>query len=279
MKENLIRLGFAFFTLSIVVTNNQPTRAALVGQWTFEGPNPLTDQTGNFSALVLQGNASIFNGQLDLNGTGTTPTGWAYASNYTGPTITSKTLVSWLKLQNLGPYAGSPLGIRANSIDRFDSIVYGELQTNRWMAGSNIYARTQNFSPGFQETTTDQLIQIAIAYNDLGSGQMQISGYRNGSLIGTYLTANASTYSPGGVTVDFGPRSAYFSSPRGSLDALIEESRIYDTALTQSQIAALQPLHVPAPLPVVGSASALGYCRRLRRQSQRLRSAARNVHA
>jgi hypothetical protein len=36
---------------------------------------------------------------------------------------------------------------------------------------------------------------------------------------------------------------------------------------------------VPAPLPILGSAFALGYSRRLRSQTQRLRQAASNVCA
>ena len=48
-------------------------------------------------------------------------------------------------------------------------------------------------------------------------------------------------------------------------------------AATQGGLSIAQqsdPNPVPAPLPVLGSAAALGFCRRLRSRSQRLRHAA-----
>ncbi len=35
------------------------------------------------------------------------------------------------------------------SVDKFDAIVYSELEAQRWMAGSSFFGRTQNPAPGF----------------------------------------------------------------------------------------------------------------------------------
>ena len=74
--------------------------AALIGQWTFEGSGnaALVDSTGNFGDLQLHGDASIANGKLTVSGSGTTVSGWAGTSGYTGATITDKTLAVWVTL-------------------------------------------------------------------------------------------------------------------------------------------------------------------------------------
>ena len=67
-------------------------QAALFGSWNFAGATPLTDGTGNFSNVVLSGTAAVNAGALDISGSGTTTTGWATVSGYTGPTIDSMTM-------------------------------------------------------------------------------------------------------------------------------------------------------------------------------------------
>lgn len=47
------------------------------------------------------------------------------------------------------------------------------------------------------ETTTGNRIMLAITYQDLGGGQVQISGYRDGIQMGTYSSANFATWAAG----------------------------------------------------------------------------------
>lgn len=231
-----------WFTATLVAVQLQ---ASLVGHWTFDGSNPLADRAGNFPDLILEGSASISGGQLDVDGSGTTATGWAVsdpAGTYSGPPIVDKTLVSYLTLQGLegGASAGSALTINRPGVDYFDAIVFAERESNRWMAGSTLFQRYTPFAPGFEETTTGQRIQIVITYEDLGGGDMMISGYRNGVLIGSYLTPNASSW-PGDAEVFFGLRHIFPSGARvGAIDALIDEACIYDEALTQAQISGIR---------------------------------------
>jgi hypothetical protein len=246
-----------------IILNIGTAQAALVGHWTFKGSTPLADQTGNFPDLVLQGDASIVGGALDVNGTGTTATGWARTDplgTYSGPTISSKTLVSRLILQSLysDVYAGSALTINRVGIDYFDAIVFSEMEENRWLAGSTGSQRTQNFNPGFQETTVGQSIQIAITYEHLGEDTLRVTGYRNGQQIGQYTTGNASSWNTGDAEVFFGIRHILYGSPLGALDAQINEACIYNQALTQTQINQIRNGCIPNPSEPVPTSSKWG---------------------
>lgn len=231
------------------------SHATLIGQWTFQGPNVLADSTGNFGALELRGNASIANGKLTVDGSGTSALGWARTTGYTGAAITSKTLVVWGELTGLSAAAnaGSFMTIDKVNSDNFDGIIYGENQANTWMNGSSNGWRNQAFNPGYTENATDSLIQMAITYQDFGNGTLQITGYRNGQNIGSYLSGNAATWTANDTEILFGIRHANSSaSGPGGLDAVISEARIYNTALSQAEIRALHMVPEPGTLAVFG---------------------------
>ena len=158
-----------FFLLSVVVCISADVQHTLVGHWTFESGEEQKDLTGNFAAIVLQG-AEINNGQLDLG-----VSKWAVAGEYTGPTISEKTLVSWVSIDSLAVQRGSVLTIDKVSIDQFDAIVLGERITSHWMAGSSSFHRTTDPNPGFEETNENVMIQIAISYeNNNGNAHIRL---------------------------------------------------------------------------------------------------------
>lgn len=222
--------------------------AELVGQWTFDGNSVLADKVGNFPDLVLHGNATVAGGKLDVSGSGSTSFGWAVtdpSGMYVGPTMTSKTLLARLTLQGLSDVAraGSALTLNRPNTDQFDAIVFSELENNRWMAGSSYFLRTQNFIPGFEESQAGVSIFVALVYEDLGGGQMRISGYRNGRKIGNYVTENGLTWNTGDVDVYFGVRHILSNGTYiGAIDALIDEACIYNEALSHSDILRIEVL-------------------------------------
>ncbi|KQW96742.1 hypothetical protein ASC94_07905 [Massilia sp. Root418] len=226
------------------------SQATMIGQWTFEGSNALADSTGNFGNLQLRGNASIANGQLTVDGSGTSALGWARTTSYGGPVITSKTLVVWGQLTGLSSAAtaGSMMTIDKIGSDNFDGIIYGENQANTWMNGSSNGWRNAAFNPGYTETSINNLIQMAISYQDFGNGTLRITGYRNGVSIGSYLANNAASWSAGDTEILFGIRHANSAaSGPGGLDAVLSEARLYNTALSQAEIQALRLNTVPEP--------------------------------
>lgn len=229
------------------------SHAGLVGQWTFEGPNPLADSTGNFGDLALRGNASIVDGKLTVDGSGSWANGWAFTTSYNGPAISSKTLVVRASLTGLSTAAtaGSLMTIDRVGSDNFDGIIFGEHTANAWLSGSSYWWRTQAFNPGYTETQTGVPIQMAFTYELLGSmGQTRVSGYRNGESIGSYVTWGGNVWSAGDAEVIFGMRHMMGESGPGGLDAVLSEARLYDTALTQLEIQALDNGEVPEPATV-----------------------------
>ena len=222
-------------------------RAGLVGQWTFENGS-LADTRGNFEAMVLEGDALVADGALDVNGFGTDATGWAHASALpSSAPIQNKTLVSWITLQGLNDVAvaGAALSIDMQAGDRFDGIVFGERNANRWMNGSSGFQRTpaEQFDQiEFSEESTvpsAAIVKLAISYEGLGGGRVRITGYRNSEVMGSYEIANFATWAAGEYEMLLGPRHSN-PGPIGALDALIHEARLYDTALTQPEIQALE---------------------------------------
>jgi len=230
----------------------------LVAHWVFcgghRGSNPLKDACRNFPDMILEGPAGnkalitpdgLAVGSAPSGTSPETTTRWAIsgpASGYRGPTLTNKTLVSWLMLQGLpsAATAGSAITIQNSDGTIFDGVVFSEKETDRWSEGSENFLRYQPFMPGYRETTTGSLVQIAITYAETGPGNVQITGYRNGVSIGQYTTGNARSFTTAQVVL--GARQQIHQPalpPIGNLWAFISEIRIYDEALTAADIAGL----------------------------------------
>jgi hypothetical protein len=135
-----ILTGLAAFA---VITLSAASRcdAALVGQWTFENGS-LADSTGNFGALVLQGDAAITGGALDVNGSGTNaPAGCDFG--FRGVAIGAKTW-SWITPELVGARRGSAMTIDSTTFDQFDGVCR---DADRWMSGSNGFPHAGSSEP------------------------------------------------------------------------------------------------------------------------------------
>jgi hypothetical protein len=219
---------------------------SLVGDWTFSSSANGGETTGLWSSFALKGSATIAAGQLAVAGSGNgvnAATAWGRAGGYSGPTIADKTLISWVSLDAL-TQTGSPMSLNTRQpgvSDIFDSIVYSESQYQEWTTGSEFGHRNGPFAASPQDTGTGNLRQVAISYHAIGGGQQEISGCFNGAPIGQYTTGTT-TFGGSTAVAVFGPRHfetdpAGNETPIGSITAHIDESRIYNRAMSCTQLA------------------------------------------
>jgi len=204
-----------------------------LGQWTFEPGNELKDLSNNFGDIALKAGATITDGKLNLD-----TDMWATTTGYTGPDITEKTMVAWLYLDDLEIKMGAPIAINMSSGDTFDAITYAERQPHRFFPGSSNFSRTEDPVPGFEETETGKLFQLAISYEN-SDNLAHIRMYRNGDLIGEYTKGPIATWKAGDVEAIFGPRAVIGGNAYGWIKGRVEEARVYGSVLSQDQVKAL----------------------------------------
>ena len=198
-----------------------------IARWDFDGQ--MQDRIGNLHGTG-QGGARIENGQLIVNGTD----GYVATAPIAQP-IEAKTLEAWVQLDRLDQRGGGVISLQTLDGQRFDAIVFGELEPGKWMAGSNGFERTQSFQgPGEQDAATRpvHLVQVYTA-------DRQIQLYRDGSPYGQPYTAGQLVrFAAGEAQIVFGLRH---SPPGGNrmLAGRIDRAALYDRALTAAEVAAL----------------------------------------
>ena len=118
--------------------------------------------------------------------------------------LRDKTLVAWVVPANLTQRGGSVLTVD-DLRSCFDGIVFGELAERRWMAGSDMFRRTQRDQGSWPEEAADPetLVQVAIAYE----GQA-VTIYRDGKLWARYTMAS-SPHEFGPDSVGLGGRNPF----------------------------------------------------------------------
>lgn len=208
---------------------DKPQEKALVeplARWSFEGD--AKDSHGTLHGELI-GGAVVRNGRLHLNGTNAL----VRTAPLTRP-LKAKTLETWVMPANLTQRGGGVLTVQTDNGATFDSIVLGERQPGKWMAGSNGFVRTRDVD-GPAENAPDAVIHVAITYQDDGT----ITAYRNGKPYGAAYVPPQSglvTYAAKTSQILLGQRhtgggNAFFAGE-------IEEARLYDRALTAADIAA-----------------------------------------
>jgi hypothetical protein len=206
----------------------EPSLPIPLALWSFEGT--ARDLLGELHGELL-GGAQIKNGRLQLNG---------QAHVRTSPltqTIHEKTFEVWLTLADRQQRGGAAITLETSDGNIFDALVFGEKEAGQWMAGSDAFNRTRSVNGPLETAGPSELIHIAIVYDS----NHRISIYRNGLPYGApYIPrgghGSLRTYPAGSARLLFGLR--HTSGAHGFLAGEIEEARLYDRALTPSEIAA-----------------------------------------
>jgi len=193
-------------------------------RWSFEGD--ARDRVGQLHGELL-GGAVIRNGRLILDGVA--------ANMRTVPLdrdIHEKTLEAWVTLANLEQRGGGVIGLDTPEGRFFDSIVFGEMKSKHWLAGSDFFNRSQDPGGPAETARPGELIHVAIVYAKDNS----ITVYRNGERYGmTYTKGTVRLFLKGQSRFLFGQRLSDINPP---LAGEVEEARAYLRALTAEEVAA-----------------------------------------
>ncbi len=151
--------------------------------------------------------------------------------------LADKTLVAWVSPATLDQHGGTVLTID-NGDGAFDGIVFGEIESKRWMPGSDGFRRTNKEQKAWapESVGPGQFVQIAIVYR----GQ-EVEVYREGRLYTKYTMPNPpQKFGPQPVVL-FGLRHLDAKDRDNAFIGRIKDARIYDRALDERSISAMKP--------------------------------------
>jgi hypothetical protein len=214
------------------------SNAELIGQWTFDDTS---DSTGNFADLTLNSGATLDGGRLNLSAPGLQWANTVWADSSDVSVITDKTLVSWVEMSNIYTRTGSALTLDSATFDNFNGLIWSENYLQRWQVGSS-YGRN-NIDLGFDALGTQGVMtQVAASFTVQGDSVV-ISYYLDGVDVGSYASPDTYTWNKNDAEIIFGARHTNGTTGAiatgGGLDGYIYEARLYDNALSQSEIQAL----------------------------------------
>ncbi len=205
--------------------NSKPTGLAPFAAWDFTVG--LSDTVGQLHCR-LNGDAQIASDGLVLKGMG-------YAS--TPPisqSIREKTMEVWLAMNNLEQRGGGAITLQDLEGNTFDSIVYGEMKSKHWLAGSDFFNRTQDLQ-GPPESANGEPVCLTFRYDNDGT----IAAFRNGKPYGKpYRKSQAIEFEADKAQFLFGMRHGKSANRGRMLSGKILEARFYNRALSAAEIMA-----------------------------------------
>ncbi len=127
---------------------------------------------------------------------------------------------------------GALMTLLSTKVGQFDSVVFGEREPKRWMAGSENFVRSKNVGGPEETEASTRPVHIAITHARDGT----IKVYRDGELYGSaYKTKTPPLYRKKESVVAFGIRHFPAGGNR-MLKGRIDQASLYDRALSGDQI-------------------------------------------
>ncbi len=195
-------------------------------RWDFD--RDTDDRLGSFHAKT-QGDARRVTEGLRFDG----KTGFALTP-LLSKDVGAKTLEAWVRLDNLNQRGGGVIGLINTDDSAFDSIVFGEREPGRWMAGSEGFARYKSFNTSEETDAAKRPVHVAIVYSADGT----VTAYRQGLPFGTpYQTAPPPIFRAGQARVVFGMRHGMVPIGNRMLAGVVVRAGLYDRALSAKEVA------------------------------------------
>jgi len=204
--------------------SDKPELPRPMARWEFD--TGLEDSFGSLHGTI-KGDARIEGGALVVDGSDA----WVETAPLTAP-LRAKTLEAWVQLDRLNQKGGGVIGVQSIDGQLFDSIVFAERESRRWMAGSNGLVRTKSFGSPEESEAHQQTVHIAIVYHEDGT----ITGYRNGLPHGKPYKTGRQDFPANSSQVIFGMR--HRGGGNNFLNGKIHRAQLYARALGPDEIAA-----------------------------------------
>ena len=198
-----------------------------IAQWDFRKDDK--DSQRNLT-LKLEGNAKLTAKGLELDGKNSVARSSALKND-----LKEKTLEAVVILSNLDQKGGGVITVETTNGNLFDSIVFAEQESAKWMAGSNFYQRTQSFKGMPENEVHLKPVHLAITYSQNG----KITAYRNGKIYGSaYQSKGLAVFPANNSIIAFGIRHEP-PSANHLLAGTILKARVFDKALNANDISTL----------------------------------------
>lgn len=192
---------------------------APLARWSFLAD--ATDGTGTV-ASGTEGGATVRGGQVWLDGKAA-----HVRSGPLGRELGAFTLEAWVTLDGLDQQGGGVVSIESATGADFDSIVFGEREPGRWMAGSEGFRRTRSLEAPVEAVGPGGRVHVALTR--AADGRMTF--YRNGVVLGESWVpegAPAPRYGPD-ARILVGLR--HTGGGKAFLRGAVDEARVYDAVL------------------------------------------------
>ena len=216
-----------------------------VAAWNFE--SSLGDLKGELT-VTLEGGAKLTSEGLKFDGKNAIATTTPLKCR-----LSSKTIEAWVKLDNLSQRGGGVMTVQATDGHAFESIVFGEQEPGRWMAGSEGFRRYKSASGPVEADAKERPVHIAITFAADGTTRL----YRDGLPYGEpYKALAPPSFAAGEAVILFGQRHTPAGGNRGLAGTLLR-ARLYDRALAPGEIAASAASfrnYIPATAVIAGLA-------------------------
>jgi hypothetical protein len=186
------------------------------------------DVVGGLDGKVL-GKATIDGGALQLDG-------GCFISEPLKKDLAAKTMEVVVSLANVSQRGGGALTVQDLTGSTFDSIVFAEARSKKWLMGSDRFLRTQPLAGPDESSAPDQPVRIVVTQNAAG----WVTCYRDGEKYDApYRKAAPIRYRSGASQVLIGLRHGRSPNPGKALYGKVYEARVYDRALSSDEVAAL----------------------------------------
>ena len=204
-------------------TPREPLPPAPIAAWDFQ--RGLRDLVGA-AHVQLQGGARQDAAGLAVDG----KQAHALSAPIDRP-LKAKTLAAVVRLDNLQQRGGGVISLQTLDGNLFDAIVFGEQDPERWMAGSNNFARTRSFLGPAESKARDEAVHVAWTYREDGV----IAAYVGGLPYGTPYKTSVQPFESQKAQLAFGLRHSPVGGNR-MLAGTILRAAVYDRELTAEEV-------------------------------------------